>query len=385
MKKNFIIILNLFVAQLTFCQADQSNVYATDPFCRMIETIYSLDALRFNSQFNMKQVFENDTITTYAHVILQKSGTDISFLQIIPDAGNQELILCHDSVWVVNHKQQSLYCVGTNTDHMSYNGMSCFFPFSLFNLDTLISQVEPFWRVILKTSEYSVIFIDINESSADVSDIRVEFTIGNSDFMPYRTLQESLYLKADKLYQEQIFSEYTFPDPQDIKVPDYFRFYMKDVSFFQNMDEAVEMKPKVSPEEVYLNDVKLFDLSGNPVYLPDQGLILLDLWYVGCPPCMKSAPVLEKLYQKYKDQVHFFSINETDHDTAKIIRFKDKMGLSLPTLLGNKGEIAARVEGSGGYPVFILMDGKSRKVLWKFTGYIENVEEIISAAIIKYF
>jgi thiol-disulfide isomerase/thioredoxin len=241
--------------------------------------------------------------------------------------------------------------------------------------------VEPFWKIIAQTKEHTVISLDINNSSKDVSDIRVEFTIGSADFLPYKTLQESVYLKADKLFQEQIFSEYSFPEQDQIKVPEYFTKYDKDFNKVQEIDSVIENKAEEPLGEVFLQDIELFDLARNPVSLPDKGLILFDLWYVGCPPCMKSAPVIEKLYIEYKARVHFFSVNETDRDTAKIARFKDMMGITFPVLLGGKEKLALKVNGKGGYPVFILMDARSGKLLWKLEGYAENLEKLIKDAI----
>ena len=31
----------------------------------------------------------------------------------------------------------------------------------------------------------------------------------------------------------------------------------------------------------------------------------MDLWYVGCYPCLMAAPVIDKLYEKHKEQIHF--------------------------------------------------------------------------------
>lgn len=381
MKNPGLIFLNLFIAQLLFAQPSQAQETKTDPFCRMIKTIYSLDALSFNSQHNIKQVFETDTITTYAKVIVKKKGTTISFLQIIPQEGDQELLFFHDSAWVVNHSKKSMFCIGTNIDQLTYNYLSQFFSFTLFNIDTTISQVEPFWNIVDQTKEYTVISIDITNSSKDLSDIRAEFTIGNADFLPYKTLQESVYLKADKFFQEQVFSGYSFPEPDQVIVPEYFTTYDKDFYKVQEIDSVIEKKAAEPLGEVFLQDIKLFDLALNPINLPDKGLILFDLWYVGCPPCMKSAPVIEKLYIEYKDRVHFFSVNETDRDTAKIARFKNMMGITFPVLLGGKEKLAVKVNGRGGYPLFILMDARSGKLLWKLEGYTENLEELIKDAI----
>jgi thiol-disulfide isomerase/thioredoxin len=380
MKKTLLILLIIVISQVSTGQTENSGESVTDPFCRMIRTVYSLDAVAFNSRNSMKQVFENDTIITYARVLVKKKGTAISFLQIIPEDEDDEMLFLNDSAWIVNHLTKKMSCIGTETEYLTYNYLSRFFPFSLYEVDTLISRTKPYWKVIDQTKEHVVVLMEINDSSEDVSDIRVEFTIGNSDFLPYGTLQESVYLKADKLFQEQVFSDYTFPDPDEIRVPEYYWTYEKDLSSIQATDSRDEDEDQ-APGEVYLQNVELYDLSFEPMRLPDNGLIFIDLWYIGCAPCMKSAPVIEKLYHEFKGKVHFFSVNEIDSDTAKINRFKDKMGITFPVLLGGKEKLAMKVNGRGGYPVFILMEAGSGKVLWKSVGYTENLEELITDAI----
>jgi len=230
-------------------------------------------------------------------------------------------------------------------------------------------------------NDYSVISFDLSAASNDVSGIRVEFTIGNADFLLKKMLKESVYMKADKIVQELILSGYSFPRPDQVKVPGYYGTYKKDFSMFQNTGPLNEIKSEQSPGDIYLKDIELLDLSRKPFSLPQDGLIFFDLWYVGCPPCMKSAPVIERLYKDYKDKVYFFSINETDLDTAKIARFKEKMGITFPVLLGGEEKLAQKINGRGSYPVFILMDAESGKVLWKMEGYSEDLELRISEAI----
>lgn len=381
MKKTLLIIMSALIAQILAGQAEKPAGSSIDPFCRMIKTIYSLDVLSFNSQYNTKQVFENDTVTLYAKVLVKKKGTAISFLQIIPEVGGKELLFCHDSAWVVDQINKNMTCIGTTTDCLTHNYISQFFPFMLVNIDTTISKVEPFWKIISQTKEYTVISLDITNSSKDLSDTRVEFTIGNSDFLPYRTFQESVYLKADKFFQEQVFSGYSFPGTDQVKVPAYFSEYLKDLGQVQKTESTDAPDAVENLSEIYLHDIEIYDLARNPFNLPDKGLIFFDLWYVGCPPCMKSAPVIEKLFSEYNDRVHFYSINETDQDSTKITRFKEKMGITFPVLLGGKEKLAVKLTGRSSYPVFILIDGQSRKVLWKMEGFSENLEEIIKAAI----
>jgi thiol-disulfide isomerase/thioredoxin len=381
MKFNVIIILNLLFIQQNLGQTGPGYDNKSDPFCRMVQTVYSQDALSFNSRFRIKQLFEKDTVSSEARVTVIKKGTDISFLRIIPDKGNKELLFYHDSAWFVDHLNHEMDCLGTNTDDLTHNSMSQFFPFMLYNLDTMISHVKPFWKVVAQTEEFTAISLDIAGPSKDVSDIKIEFSWYNSSLLPYSTLQESVYMKADKLFQEQIFSGYEYPCPERIKIPGYFSSYIRDLSAVRQIESPSMLDDEEPEGEVFLNDIELFDMAGIPVTLPDNGLILLDLWYVGCPPCIKSAPVIEKLYREYNNKVHFFSIDETDSDTAKIARFKNMMGVSFPVLMGHKEKLAMKINGSGAYPVFILLDAGSKKILWKYVGYNENLYAIIKDAI----
>jgi thiol-disulfide isomerase/thioredoxin len=383
MKKYLLILLNLAIVQVNFGQSGEMKNSKMDPFCQMIHTIYSKDVIVFNSRLKMKQVFETDTTASLAKVLVVKKGKVISYLLITPEDGEKELLYYQDTAWVVDHQIEKLDCIGTGTADLQHNSMAGFFSFTIFNIDTLISQVEPFWKVIEKNREFTVVAVEMSNNSPDLSDVRAEYTIGNSDRLLYKTLQEVVYLKADNIYQEQIFSDYSFPDPGTVKIPEYYSIYDKDLSIFQDTYQETETEPGMSSKEIFLENAELYDSAGNTFILPSEGLILIDLWYVGCAPCMKSAPVIEKLFQEYQDQVYFFSVNEVDRDKEKISRFCEKMGISFPVLIGGSDRIATKVSQNGGYPVFILVDGESRKVLWSLSGYTENLEEIVREAIIQ--
>jgi thiol-disulfide isomerase/thioredoxin len=329
----------------------------------------------------MKQVFEKDTVISLADVIVLKNGTSISHLQIVPRAGDRELLYCNDSAWMVNHQSKSMLCLGNSIENAMYSEFSIYFSYTLFSIDTLIAYIEPYWKVIDKSKRFTTVSLTVNNASGDLSDIRAEFTIGNKDFLPYGTLQESVYLKADKLFQQQIFSDYSFPASHEIIIPGYYIEYQKDLSFLAEQSGSNEEGEEFASETDYLPEFQTYDLSGDPVQLPGNGLIFLDFWYVGCPPCMKSARIVEDIYNEYKEKILFFSVNETDNDTAKINRFKDKMGISFPVLLGGNEKIAPLVTGNGGYPVFILFDAENRQILWKFTGYNEELKTLIINAI----
>jgi thiol-disulfide isomerase/thioredoxin len=382
MKKS-LIILSLVISGIFLSDAQELNNSFSDPFIRMADAIYYTDAMAFTTCYMEKKFLAKDTLVSYADILVKKCGITISYLQIIPEEGEAELLYCHDTAWLVDHQMEKLECIGTSIEALSHNILACYFPFTLFEIDPSISQSKPFWHVIASNNYCWAVALDIANHSRDISGIRVEYNIGNPDLMIHGALKEFTYLGTDNIYEELEFDNYIFPDPNEIKAPDYFSIYAKDLSLFQPVVNLEKQKNDSVRREIFLNNPDFYDLKGNPYQLPDEGLVFFDLWYTGCAPCLKSAPVIENLYNTFKDRVYFLSVDEIDFDTAKIAMFRDKMGISMPVLTGGKEKIAAKINGDGGYPVFFLLDAESRKVLWSMAGFAENLQDIISDAILK--
>lgn len=378
------IVISIMLSGYLDAQDIGSALASTDPFCQMVLKIYSENSLCFDSRLNVKQLFTEDTVRSTAGITLRKNGNTIKFLRIIPAEGEMELLYCNDTSWLVNHQEEKLICLGTSVNELENNYIANYFPFSLYKIDTLIIHARPFWRVLHENNGMTDIAIDMTDYPKELTDVKVEFSVRNSDYLPARALQESVYLNADKMIQEQLFYNYSTPDPKALQEPEYCRIYGKDFSILNYKEADNEQSASKSDSAVFLNDLELVTLEGKPKELPDDGLLFIDLWYFGCAPCLRSAPVIEKLYGKFGDKVWFFSINEVDRDTSRIISFREKMNISFPVLLNNKSKISLLLDTGGGYPVFLLVDGATRKVLWSMTGYSENLEEMITEKIYKY-
>ncbi|MDX9906428.1 MAG: TlpA disulfide reductase family protein [Bacteroidales bacterium] len=377
------ILILLLASVNTMAQEKSPAVQNDDPFIKMVRATNALNTFIFTSQLNMKQVFTFDTIRNTAEIRIKKSGVMIQFLQIIPSENQKELLFCLDSAWVVDHSARNMALIGHTHDDLSHNFISTSYPFTLFTLDTMLAYVSPFWKITGENNDFYEVTMDIANKSEDVSDVLVKFMIRKPDFLPYGLYQESVYLKVDKMFQEQILSDFRLLDTNEIEIPGY--YYLYERSGLQEnspeMDSAIVADPDKST--VYLSDLELFTLEGDEFKMYGDGLVLLDLWYVGCAPCMKSAPVVEKLYKQYGSKVHFLSINEVDRDSARIKLFKEKMGITVPALLGGENKIANRFSQYGGYPVFILFEASTGKVLWHIAGYSEELEKVIGEVIEK--
>ncbi len=66
-------------------------------------------------------------------------------------------------------------------------------------------------------------------------------------------------------------------------------------------------------------------------------VVIVNFWYASCGPCRVEAPVLESVWQKYKDDdVVFIGINIRDEaETARA--FANTFGVSYPSIMDARG------------------------------------------------
>lgn len=110
--------------------------------------------------------------------------------------------------------------------------------------------------------------------------------------------------------------------------------------------------------------------------------LIVDIFGTWCPNCHDEAPVLEKLYQKYKAQglvivgLAYEYTDDQQRSLQQIGIYRQKFGLTFPLLLAgttDQGQIAKtlpQLEGFGAYPTSIFIDrsGHVKAILAGFTG-----------------
>ncbi len=127
------------------------------------------------------------------------------------------------------------------------------------------------------------------------------------------------------------------------------------------------LSPRESSKTVLL-DEKDFEFTvigynGEPVKLSQlrDKPIFLNFWATWCPPCIAELPSIQKLYEKYKNNVHFIFIsNEPPVDVAEFITRKN---YSLPLyFLG--GTVPGVFETST-IPTTFIVNKRGRLILYK--------------------
>ena len=88
--------------------------------------------------------------------------------------------------------------------------------------------------------------------------------------------------------------------------------------------------------------------------------ILLEFWATWCPPCRKSIPHLNEIYEKYKDK-NLVIIGVSDEDPAAVKTFQKGTPMNYPN--GISKDLVQQY-GVTGIPHAFLI-GKDGKLLWR--------------------
>lgn len=102
-----------------------------------------------------------------------------------------------------------------------------------------------------------------------------------------------------------------------------------------------------------------------PQSQPDRHAVLMSFFATWCAPCMKELPILEEVYQKYKDeQVKFFLIDITEatrsnpgyEDMPKAGPFLRDKGVTMEILYDLRGKVMENYNAQT-LPRLFIVDG----------------------------
>jgi thiol-disulfide isomerase/thioredoxin len=379
--KTMIIFLLINVHLSGICQPG-SKPAEGDPFLALVKKMHLTECLSYDARYRFKGLFELDTSVSYGRVELVKAGDSITFLHVVELKSGDEMVFTNDSAWFYRNQQDELLFLGTGIGETMGNHLQNYVPYNLITVDTLLLQVPSFWSTASTTSEHATVKVDIRDIPPEISRADFLVQIGLNDSLLYQVTEIAWFDSYNGgQFQEKTLTNHKQGAGLNFPLPSWLDAKRKETGM---TDETAggESIPVSDRMVIFPDRLKLHDLSGNPFLLPEDGLVFLDLWYAGCYPCMKSAPIVDSLYRDFSDRIYFLGVNETDRDTAKIIRYKTMMGLSFPVCL-NRGEKIASLTGKSGYPAFILLDAATGEVLWSHTGYREDIGELIRRELLK--
>lgn len=105
-----------------------------------------------------------------------------------------------------------------------------------------------------------------------------------------------------------------------------------------------------------------------------QEYMLLDFWYIGCYPCIQASTFVDTLATQYINKNLFVvGINTQDTSASKISEFKKKKNISYPNILVDYE--AAKLLYIYAYPTFVIVERRSRKVVYEQKGFGEEMKQ----------
>ncbi|MFD2915478.1 TlpA family protein disulfide reductase [Psychroserpens luteus] len=144
------------------------------------------------------------------------------------------------------------------------------------------------------------------------------------------------------------------------------------VNPFSNMEPFIgEKLPFSELTSIDGEKVNLSTLNGKPT--------LINLWFINCPPCIEEMPNLNKLKEKYAENVNFVAI--TFESKEKVVDFLVKKSFNYTHFVSAKNEIDKL--NNQAYPLNIYLDKNG--IITSFTGMIatDNSNEMIDMELEK--
>ena len=137
---------------------------------------------------------------------------------------------------------------------------------------------------------------------------------------------------------------------------------------YGNFSGAVE-NPEVVPFEFINKEVQAIsnqDLKGKVVWL--------DFWFIGCPPCWRIFPEVQRVYDQNRDNPEFalYAVNRFDDPQKLFTRIEEK-GYTFPVVRGTQEAMDAL--GVYVYPTVILINKKGEVV---FMGELDEAELMLA-------
>ncbi|MBI4691533.1 MAG: TlpA family protein disulfide reductase [Nitrospirae bacterium] len=148
---------------------------------------------------------------------------------------------------------------------------------------------------------------------------------------------------------------------------------------FVSCKKAVETGPAVVDNMA--PDFTLRDISGNTIALSAYRgkVVMVEFWATWCPPCKELVPVLEGLYEKYKDRgfVILALVSEDDGKDA-IESFINEYKVTYTVVLANNEVI--RRYGISSIPISFIIN-KEGKIVNRHIGNSPDIMQELTTDI----
>jgi thiol-disulfide isomerase/thioredoxin len=211
--------------------------------------------------------------------------------------------------------------------------------------------------------------------------------ISQDNFFPVRIESFAKYQNIQNEYTELILKNIQALNTSDTNFLNFYKYP-------EDYDEETYKEPKIN-YKLLANGTSFIpcvgvDLSGSkrsitPDNIADK-LILLDFWYLGCPPCLRAMPKLAEIAKNYEKQgLTVFGLDPFDgqNKLAEIEIFAKRLRVEYNLLIIDK-TLSEQYQVKS-YPTIYLI--KNGVIIYSHIGYSEDnmkeLENIIKSNLIE--
>lgn len=368
--------------QTVFSQPGKPDLSAETILQKTIATLKLFAGFEYDASFKMK-FFDNadttnffsrhcriikkeqDTILKY-HALLSNGGTDIGYTGELFFMSNKK------ENWL---KREPAAAVGRSfiRNNIGLN----FVPSFIYSTDPLNSWIKAAIDIIRLEDSKTVgkncyVLKFIFKADEDITRSERYLYIDKQTFLPVKMLGYAEYKGIQQEFQELVLKNLVGIKHKNAAI-DY-RFLeviiAEPFDASRNKTELPLLKegtpmPQFTGRYIDNKPFQPADLSG-------KKLILLDFWYLACPPCLRAIPELANLQNEYAGKgLQVLGLNSTDTSAKKVAEIKKfipVLNINYPVVLVSKEtEQAFRVTA---WPTFYLIE--NGKIIYTGKGYDEK-------------
>ncbi|MFH1050395.1 MAG: TlpA disulfide reductase family protein [bacterium] len=363
----------------------------------VVELYKSHQSISYSVDFKFKSIMDNDTFKISGDCLLIKVSPENQLRKQFwykDNLGNEVFSFLSNSFYI--HTDKKLIYKFSEDNHQELflsNIMSNLIQIYFFNPEKLISLIndtsnrtnfeiinidnKEFWKIKLKSPDQNEVSerqknILIDKESLLIKGIESMLKV-NDEYQSQQIILKNIRFDALGInYMENRFDSlsqiFTFIDGDSITRANNQSAETK---------KPIEKVPSFNGYDYVQNKVvKLIEFKSK--------IILLDFWYLSCPPCIQAIPMINDLYKKYKKQdLVVIGINSKDNpkENSHLDNFIKKKNISYPLLFVDKSvDSLYQVKA---YPTLYLIDKKG-KVIYYSVGWNESEIDSLEFHIKKY-
>ena len=329
--------------------------------------------LSYNIKVAKKSYFKGDTIKTAYSIILNKNPLDSLYSYDFKITSNKEIFINYEnSLWVFNNVDSSYYKTSKFNSILNELIVPNVAPKDSNSLDSL--------NTFIIEQNDSIYYLQKNfKDIQDFKNIRFNYSISKEQMQILEISNSMDFQGSNQFFNYNIEDFKINKDDVFPNLKNHLDNLIQSYKPRRLNEKSTPNYPKIIEDHkgVFLNSEQEQLLSSL-----ESEIYVLDYWYLGCYPCLKMIPILNKIEKDYSSSgVNVIGMNIIDslpkkEDQIKAYTDNNKLNYGLFFTKDSPVDINE-------FPTLFILN-KNLEVLEVFSGYDKDKEQDLRKAIDKH-